>query len=126
MLGLHVPTVMAHSSGWVDPTLRRTRRETIGQSANLHEAGMRIYALRVREVLAISLMFCVPRHRMLASMSATEWSDACVNELPTGTVTLLLADVEGSTRLWETQPDEMAAAVARLDQALAGAVAAHE
>ena len=36
--------------------------------------------------------------------------------LPTGTVTLLLADVEGSTRLWETQPEEMAAAVARLDQ----------
>ena len=35
---------------------------------------------------------------------------------PTGTVTLLLADVEGSTRLWETQPDEMTAAIARLDQ----------
>ena len=33
--------------------------------------------------------------------------------LPTGTVTLLLADVEGSTRLWETQPDEMTAAIAR-------------
>ena len=29
--------------------------------------------------------------------------------LPTGTVTLLLADVEGSTRLWESQPEEMAA-----------------
>ena len=28
-----------------------------------------------------------------------------MSELPTGTVTLLLADVEGSTRLWETQPD---------------------
>ena len=36
--------------------------------------------------------------------------------LPTGTVTLLLADVEGSTRLWETQPDAMTAAIARLDQ----------
>ncbi len=31
--------------------------------------------------------------------------DAVMSELPTGTVTLLLADVEGSTRLWETQPD---------------------
>ena len=39
-------------------------------------------------------------------------------ELPTGTVTLLLADVEGSTRLWETQPEAMKAAVARLDQTL--------
>ena len=48
-----------------------------------------------------------------------------VSELPTGTVTLLLADVEGSTRLWETQPDEMTVAVAQLDQALSDAVAAH-
>ncbi|OBJ80759.1 transcriptional regulator [Mycobacterium gordonae] len=48
-----------------------------------------------------------------------------MSELPTGTVTLLLADVEGSTRLWATQPDEMTAAVARLDQVLAELVAAH-
>ena len=48
-----------------------------------------------------------------------------MGELPTGTVTLLLADVEGSTRLWETQPDAMKAAVARLDRTLADAVATH-
>ena len=48
-----------------------------------------------------------------------------MSELPTGTVTLLLADVEGSTRLWETQPDAMKAAVARLDQTLSDAVATH-
>ncbi|MDT5159826.1 MAG: hypothetical protein QOC90_136, partial [Mycobacterium sp.] len=48
-----------------------------------------------------------------------------MSELPTGTVTLLLADVEGSTRLWETQPEAMKAAVARLDQTLCDAVAAH-
>ena len=71
-------------------------------------------------------MFCDPRHRMLASMSTTEWSDIGVTGLPTGTVTLLLADVEGSTRLWETQPDDMAAAVARLDQTVTTAVARHE
>ena len=46
--------------------------------------------------------------------------------MPTGTVTLLLADVEGSTRLWETQPEEMTAAVARLDQAVSDVVAAHD
>ena len=63
---------------------------------------------------------------MLASMSATDWSELGVSELPTGTVTLLLADVEGSTRLWQTQPDEMAAAVARLDQAVSDAIAAHD
>jgi class 3 adenylate cyclase len=59
-------------------------------------------------------------------MSATEWSELGVSGLPTGTVTLLLADVEGSTRLWETQPDEMTAAVARLDRTLSDVVAAHD
>ena len=46
--------------------------------------------------------------------------------LPTGTVTLLLADVEGSTRLWETQPDEMNTALARLNQIVSGIIAAHD
>jgi class 3 adenylate cyclase len=46
--------------------------------------------------------------------------------LPTGTVTLLLADVEGSTRLWETQPDEMAAALATMDRVLGELVISHE
>jgi predicted ATPase/class 3 adenylate cyclase/DNA-binding CsgD family transcriptional regulator len=53
------------------------------------------------------------------------WSDSGVNELPTGTVTLLLADVEGSTRLWETQPEQMTAAFAALDHVLTDLVAAH-
>ena len=72
---------------------------------------------------------------MLASMSETNpradtpplnWSDLGVNELlPNGTVTLLLADIESSTTLWQTQPDEMTAAVARLDRTLSEVVAAH-
>lgn len=48
-----------------------------------------------------------------------------MRELPTGTVTLLLADVEGSTRLWESQADAMTAAVARLDRTLTDLLAAH-
>src|SRR6516165_6306929 len=72
---------------------------------------------------------------MLTSMSEIDprvdtpllnWSELGVSGLlPTGTVTLLLADVEGSTRLWETQPEEMTAAFARLDHALSDLVAAH-
>jgi predicted ATPase/class 3 adenylate cyclase len=46
--------------------------------------------------------------------------------LPTGTVTLLLADVEGSTRLWEAQPDAMSAAFERLDRTLALLLRAHD
>lgn len=67
---------------------------------------------------------------MLASMSertdtpAVNWSELGVSELPTGTVTLLLADVEGSTQLWETQPEQMTAALAHLDRALAEVLSA--
>jgi hypothetical protein len=56
--------------------------------------------------MAISLMFGAARHRMLASMSETSWSGLDMSELKTGTVTLLLADVEGSTRLWQTPPEQ--------------------
>ena len=76
-------------------------------------------------------MFAARGLRMLASMSERaettplNWSDLGVSELPTGTVTLLLADVEGSTRLWQTQPEEMTPRLARLDRALADLVAAH-
>lgn len=36
-------------------------------------------------------------------------------ELPTGVVTFLMTDVEGSTRLWEEHPAEMAEALAEHD-----------
>jgi predicted ATPase/class 3 adenylate cyclase/DNA-binding CsgD family transcriptional regulator len=45
--------------------------------------------------------------------------------LPSGTVTLLLADVEASTRLWESDPEAMTAALARLDRLLAEVVERH-
>ena len=81
------------------------------------------------QLLAISLLLRALRHRMLADMSETSWGVPDMSELPSGlpigTVTLLLADVEGSTRLWETQPDTIRAAVARLDQPLSHTVAAH-
>ncbi len=56
-----------------------------------------------------------------------DWSDLGVSGLlPTGTVTLLLADVEGSTRLWETQAEVMTAAIARLNQVVGDVIAAHD
>src|SRR6202521_5019697 len=80
-------------------------------------------------------MFCGLWDRMLASMSEidplaetplVDWSDLGVSGLlPTGTVTLLLADVEGSTRLWETQAEVMTAAIARLNRVVCDVVAAH-
>ncbi|MFN8635292.1 MAG: adenylate/guanylate cyclase domain-containing protein [Chloroflexota bacterium] len=45
--------------------------------------------------------------------------------LPTGTVTFLLTDIEGSTTRWERQPDAMAAALTRHDALLRAAIEAH-
>ena len=47
------------------------------------------------------------------------------SDLPTGTVTFLLTDVEGSTRLWETHADTMGQALATHDQIVADAVTGH-
>ena len=43
-------------------------------------------------------------------------------DLPTGTVTFLFTDLEGSTRLWEEHPDAMQGALARHDALLRDAV----
>ena len=62
-----------------------------------------------------------------AEMPLVDWSELSVSGLlPTGTVTLLLADVEGSTRLWETQPKEMTTALARLNQTVSAIIASRD
>jgi class 3 adenylate cyclase len=48
-----------------------------------------------------------------------------VPERPTGTVTFLFTDIEGSTKLWEQYPAAMEVAVARHDAILRGVVEAH-
>ena len=80
----------------------------------------------VRNLCAFPLMFRDCDARMLASMSETDVERRIHGRASaTGTVTLLLADVEGSTRLWQTQPEAMTAAVARLDRTVTDLVAAH-
>jgi predicted ATPase/class 3 adenylate cyclase len=48
-----------------------------------------------------------------------------VAELPTGTVTFLFTDLEGSSRLWEEHPTAMRAALAAHDELLRAAVEEH-
>ena len=47
-----------------------------------------------------------------------------VSQLPSGTVTFLFTDIEGSTRLWEKHPGTMRAALARHDEVLRSAIEA--
>jgi len=48
-----------------------------------------------------------------------------MGELPSGTVTFLLTDVEGSTALWEAAPDQMRATLARHDVLFEDAISTH-
>ena len=48
-----------------------------------------------------------------------------MNTIPTGTVTFLFTDIEGSTELWERYPQSMQAALARHDAIVRAAIAAN-
>ena len=45
-----------------------------------------------------------------------------MHNLPTGTVTFLFTDIEGSTRLWQEEPEAMSVAHARHDEILREAI----
>src|SRR5581483_4908293 len=47
-------------------------------------------------------------------------------DLPTGTVTFLFTDIEGSTRLWEEHPDAMQGALAHHDEIIRGSVESNQ
>src|SRR5262249_13542116 len=51
--------------------------------------------------------------------------DSVVMVLPSGTVTFLFTDIEGSTSLWENAPESMRAALQRHDAILHGSIKAH-
>jgi class 3 adenylate cyclase len=48
-----------------------------------------------------------------------------VASLPTGTLTFLFTDIEGSTKLWERHPEVMQTALARHDEILKGDTEQH-
>src|SRR5947208_11312584 len=68
--------------------------------------------------------------RARALFGPVQWDGAAVSEsgdfvLPIGTVTLVLADVQGSTRQWEERPEQMRAALQAVDKVVVTAVAGH-
>ena len=64
----------------------------------------------------------------LAVLLSESFAGAAISigaELPAGTVTFLLTDIEGSTRLWETVPDAMEAALERHNRLLGEMIGEH-
>jgi TolB-like protein/class 3 adenylate cyclase/tetratricopeptide (TPR) repeat protein len=58
-------------------------------------------------------------------MPSNTRADASTPPLPSGTLTFLLTDIEGSTRLWEDAPEAMQAALARHDVILRQSIEMH-
>jgi predicted ATPase/class 3 adenylate cyclase/DNA-binding CsgD family transcriptional regulator len=64
---------------------------------------------------------------LLLPVGVTDGStEAASFALPAGTVTFLLSDIEGSTKLWEAHPEAMRAAVPEHYEILSEAVARHD
>lgn len=75
-------------------------------------------------ILAIVDLLPVPLSRPFVLQTGAVGDDAFV--LPAGTVTFLLTDIEGSSRLWEDRADDMPVAIARHYAILDEAIAAHD
>jgi predicted ATPase/class 3 adenylate cyclase len=60
-----------------------------------------------------------------AAAPATREDAPAEEELPSGTVTFLLTDIEGSTRLWETVPEAMEEALERHNRLLTEVIEGH-
>ena len=68
----------------------------------------------------------IVRQQPDVSWAGSPARDAGTPDLPSGTVTFLFTDVEGSTRLWDESPDVMSHAMARHDELLRDAVESHD
>jgi predicted ATPase/class 3 adenylate cyclase len=98
------------------------------------EPRMRTFVDSIRASGTVSYRtFGTPREleRLLADDLAVLLSESFAGaisigaELPAGTVTFLLTDIEGSTRLWESVPEAMEVALERHNRVLAEVIGGH-
>jgi class 3 adenylate cyclase/tetratricopeptide (TPR) repeat protein len=97
---------------------------TGGRAGEWEDLG-RLQARAVERVLAGALASDPLGRPSSARRFVEDLRTRLEGRLPTGTVTLLLTDVEGSTWLWEQHPAAMRHAVARHDDILADAIVRH-
>ncbi len=110
--GEPVPT----DPGLVPNEITLLRLRALLARAHGDEAGYRDYRDRYR-AMATSLGF--------EGHIAVGRGDAMTAAAPSGVVTFLFTDVEGSTRRWEADADGMRIALAAHDEVLRGAIEAH-
>ena len=82
-----------------------------------------------RAVQGVQSLSCVVPYSLVHESQSSVTSERRradgVTDLPRGTVTFLFTDIEGSTRLWERDPERMPAAFRRHETLLRQAIAAH-
>jgi class 3 adenylate cyclase len=76
----------------------------------------------IRHVQSDSAGSGAARSRGTSRPAEAPSTEAAVSSGPSGTVTLLFTDVEGSTRLWDSERDAMAVALRRHDEILRDAI----
>ena len=115
---IRIPAV----SFWPRRFTRRTRRARGRENLHLLTCTRRIDVLRLLE----AMKFGSGGDRGVLYLGGSVLARGGVMvELPSGTVTFLFTDLEGSTRLWEEHPEKMTAALARHDAILRAAIASH-
>jgi predicted ATPase/class 3 adenylate cyclase len=128
---------LANRAGCVAGTIKSIEADTRRPSRQLAERLANVLALRAEERVAFlkaaraeqnadrlgapTLMFARAVGELAQSPTVT-----AAPALPIGTVTFLLTDIEGSTRLWEQHSDAMPAALTRHNTILTEAIAAHQ
>jgi LuxR family maltose regulon positive regulatory protein len=94
----------------------------LGSTADLTLAQLEAMAARLAGMAAPTTTLA---QRVVGANSPAETAPVRSPDLPSGTVTFLFTDIEGSTQLWEQHPQAMPAVLARHDALLRQVVASH-
>ncbi len=98
----------------------------IAESLNLALSSVKWYAQQIYTKLAVdNRKQAVASARALGLLETPRKQDAPASGLPSGTVTFLFTDIEGSTPLWEQMPEAMRVSVAQHHAILRDAIEAN-
>ena len=120
---------VAEAEAAIDQVGGRPGRRGAGDTRHLAAAAARAAGPRPRRRGRLPrLSGSLPRHGDIAWLRGAYGvgrGDAMTAAAPSGVVTFLFTDVEGSTRRWEADADAMRAALAAHDEVLRAAIEAH-